>query len=213
VWLYEYITREDGPLELDHFLSRLFGEVLSQPGYGFHDDFDAASTTADLIDSARGFRRIIGESDAPNPEDKSLAQEYVEMAAAGIIADQYLRRWDLDAENAVLLAPAYTFLMSNRPVDVQFWLNVGGHGWTERLYQPLTNPYVLSRQWQPDQKWTDTDEVRVNEESLYRLITGLIHRCRTGIYLGFSELGEQGYDQRGELLDAIQRMLRRLSTE
>ena len=35
--------------------------------------------------------------------------------------------------------------MSNRPVDYQFWLDVGGRGWFERLYQPLTHPYVLSR--------------------------------------------------------------------
>lgn len=210
-WLLDYSTREDGPLELDHFLSRLFGEVLSQPGFGFHADFDAATITADLIDSARGFRRIIDESDAPNPSEQTLAQEYVMMAGAGIIADQYLRRWDLDAENAVLLAPAHTFLMSNRPVDVQFWLNVGGRGWTQRLYQPLTNPYVLSHQWNPDRKWTDEDETRVNAEALQRLALGLIHRCRVGLYLGFSELDEQGYEQRGELLDAFQRMLRRLS--
>lgn len=212
-WLAAYREREDGPLELDHFLSRLFGEVLSQPGFGFHDDFDAATITANLIDSARGFRRIIDESEAPNPPEQTLAQEYVTMAGAGIIADQYLRHWDLDAENAVLLAPAYTFLMSNRPVDVQFWLNVGGQGWTQRLYQPLTNPYVLSRQWPPGRKWTDADEVRVNADGLQRLVLGLLQRCRTGIYLGFSELGEQGYEQRGELLDAFQRMLRRLSAE
>ncbi len=38
LWLEEY--RQGKPAELDHFLSRLFGEVLSQPGYGFHDDLE-----------------------------------------------------------------------------------------------------------------------------------------------------------------------------
>ncbi len=54
-----------------------------------------------------------------------------------------------------MLAPAYTFLMSNRPVDYQFWLDVGSRGWFERLYQPLTHPYVLSREWPAGQSWTD----------------------------------------------------------
>ncbi|MEQ8676802.1 MAG: hypothetical protein RLP44_32745 [Aggregatilineales bacterium] len=213
-WLETYITasQDDTPDELDHFWSRLFGEVLSQEGFGYHDDFDAAEIAANLIDSARKFRQIIGDSNAPAPEGKTLAQEYVEMVAQGIIADQYLRQWEVtDEENAVLLAPAYTFLMSNRPVDYQFWLNVGGRGWAERLYQPLTNPYVLTLEWQAfdDRKWTDMDEVEVANDSLYRLSLGLIRRCRKNIYLGFSELGEQGYEQRGAMLDAIQRMLRR----
>lgn len=212
MWINDYITfaNTDGsePLALDHFFSRLFGEVLSQPGFGFHDDFDAAKVAANLIDSAQKFRWIITESGAPL-EDKTLAQEYVEMVGQGVIADQYLRGWDVEAEDAVLLAPAYTFLMTNRPVDYQFWLNVGGRGWSERLYQPLTNPYVLSVQWQPGRKWTDNDEVIVAQDGLHALTVGLVRRCRKQIYLGFSELGEQGYEQRGELLSAIQRMLKR----
>ncbi|MDX1992756.1 MAG: hypothetical protein SF029_10210 [bacterium] len=213
-WLEVYAQGE--AVELDVFLSRLFGEVLSQEGYGFHNDFDAAATAANLIDSARKFRWIITESGA-TVEGKSLAQEYVEMVGQGIIADQYLRRWELEAQEAVLVAPAYTFLLSNRPVDYQFWLNVGGQGWAERLYQPLTNPYVLSAQWppfgRPDPIWTDEDEVRVSAEALQRVTLGLVRRCRRQIYLGFSELGEQGYEQRGALLEAIQRILRRYAAE
>lgn len=212
-WIEDYIKFTENthtPLTLDHFFSRLFGEVLSQPGFGFHDDFDAAEVAANLIDSARKFRQIIG--DIPL-DGKTIGQEYVEMVSQGIIADQYLRSWAVQSEEAVLLAPAYTFLMTNRPVSYQFWLNVGGYGWSERLYQPLTNPYVLTRNWQEGHKWTDDDEVDVSKEALFRLTMGLARRCRERIYLGFSELGEQGYEQRGELLGAVQRMLRRLANE
>jgi len=213
-WITAYIEAGD-LLELDHFFSKLFGEVLSQPGFGFHDDYDAAAVTANLIDSAQKFRQVIDDSGAP-PEGKSGAQEYVEMVAEGIIADQYLREWTVDDADAVLLAPAYTFLMGNRPVDHQFWLNVGGQGWAQRLYQPLTNPYVLTRHWDPEMRgrvWTDEDEYRVNRDALYRLVLGLTRRCRTLIYLGYSDLGEQGYEQRGLLLNAVQGMLRRLGVE
>ena len=123
----------------------------------------------------------------------------------------------LDEAGALLLAPAYTFIIRNRPVDYQFWLNVGGRGWWERLYQPLTHPYVLSRHWPPsgreDATWADTDEVEAREEALHRLVQGLLRRCRRRVYLGLSELGEQGYEQKGALLRAIQRVLRSLTAE
>jgi hypothetical protein len=207
-WLAKYTEGE--PILLDHFFSKLFGEVLSQAGFGFHTDFDAAETAANLIDSAQKFRQML-EDTGTTLAQQSSAREYVEMVGQGIIADQYLRGWDGTDDDAVLLAPAYTFLLSNRPVDYQFWLNVGGRGWSERLYQPLTNPYVLTRDWPEQRKWTDHDEVEVAQDALFRLTTGLVRRCRKQIYLGFSELGEQGYEQRGELLQAVQRMLMRLA--
>lgn len=208
VWLEQYTQGEASEREsVDTFWRRLFGEVLSQDGFGFHEDYGAAEIAANLIDSARNFRQTI----TILPENKTLSQEYVEMVQSGIIADQYLLSWQMDTENAVLLAPAYTFLMRNTPVDYQFWLNVGGHGWAERLYQPLTHPYVLRRGWVVGRQWTDADEVEASQESLYRLTLGLIRRCRKRIYLGFSQLGEQGQEQRGPLLEALQQMLRRVS--
>jgi len=200
-------------LPFDHFLSRLFGEVLSQEGYGFHRNFDAAEVAATLIESVQKFRWVavdpaglVGEEEG----GKALGQEYLEMVQDGVIAAQYILGWKLQPEDTVLLAPAYTFLMRNRPVDYQFWVNVGGRGWWERLYQPLTHPYVLSREWPRDATWTDGDEFTTRQEALYRLTLGLIRRCRRGVYLGLSQLGEQGYEQKGPLLLAVQRVLRHL---
>jgi len=204
-----------GGIEFDHFLSRLFGEVLSQEGYGFHANYDAGEVAANLIESVQKFRWVAGETRFFPKNlvsgEKHLGQEYLEMVQDGVVAAQYIRSWRLRPEDAVLLAPAYTFLMSNRPVDYQFWLNAGGRGWWERLYQPLTHPYVLSRGWPRDAVWTDTDEVGTRQDALYRLTQGLIRRCRRKVYLGLSELGEQGYEHKGPLLQAIQRVLRRLS--
>jgi hypothetical protein len=195
------------PQELDHFLSRLFGEVLSQPGFGFHTNYDAGQVSANLIESVQKFRWATGENLAA--EGVSVGAEYLAMVQEGVIAAQYVSGWQLEVQDAVLLAPAYTFLMSNRPVHTQFWLDVGGHGWSERLYQPLTHPYVLSRDWEPGRLWTDQDEARIEQDSLGRLALGLLRRCKAGIYLGLSELGEQGYEHRGTLLRAFQRVLRR----
>ena len=206
-----------GHQPFDHFLSRLFGEVLSQPGYGFHRDYDSAEVAANLVESVRKFRWATDGTRFIEGNPISLGEEYIRMVEDGVIAAQYIRSWQLEPEDAVLLAPAYTFIIRNRAVDYQFWLNVGGRGWWERLYQPLTHPYVLSRHWPPadreDATWTDRDEVEAREETLYRLSQGLIRRCRRRIYLGLSQLGEQGYEQKGPLLQAIQRVLRHSSTE
>ena len=78
----------------------------------------------------------------------------------------------------------------------------------ERVYQPLTHPYVLSRDWQKDELWTDEFEFATRQDALYRLVMGLVRRCRNAIYLGLSELGERGYEQQGVLLRAFQRVLR-----
>ncbi|MGC1377391.1 MAG: hypothetical protein WA821_14260 [Anaerolineales bacterium] len=209
-WLEAY--RHEAPQPLDHFLRRLFGEVLSQPGFGFHRNFDSAKVAASLIESVQKFRWAMEpvETELRGLGDLGvLGQEYIAMLQDGVIAAQYVAAWNVAPQDAVLLAPAYTFLMSNRPVDVQFWLDAGSGGWVERLFQPLTHPYVLSRHWPRARTWTDADEVDANNATLTRLLNGLLLRCRVKIYLGLTELGESGYEQRGALLRAFNRVLTR----
>lgn len=135
------------------------------------------------------------------------------MAIDEVIAAQYMPGWQTQDENAVFIAPAYTFLISNYPVDVQFWLDVGNRSWAERLYQPLTHPYVLSRNWFPGKIWTDVEEVETGDQVLYALVLGLLNRCRRKLFLGLSEYNEQGYEQRGPLLQAFHRILQSLVTD
>ena len=161
---------------------------------------------ASLIESVKKFRWAMASSDA---DALTLGREYIAMLNEGVIAAQYLGAWSMEEENAVLVAPAYTFLMQNRAVAVQFWLNPGSDGWVERLFQPLTHPYVLSRSWDNAEGhyWTDADDVAANQATLARLTTGLLRRCKDRLYLGLSELGESGFEQRGVLLKAFQRVL------
>jgi len=206
VWLADYASGQE--TALDHFWSRLFGELLSQAGYGFHDDRDAGQAAARLIESAGKFRRDL---DSVTFEGESPGKAYVEMVERGVLAALHLGPWQAQPEDAVLLAPAYTFLMSNRPVDYQFWLKAGSGAWWERIYQPLTHPYVLTRRWareKADAVWSDADEFEARQAALYRLTLGLLRRCRRRVYLGISELGEQGFEEKGPLLRVIQRVLR-----
>ena len=209
-WLLAY--REAAPLPLDHFFRKLFGEVLSQAGFGYHKNFDSVRVAGNLVDSVKNFRSamepsIVGK-DRP---DFDLGREYLAMLEDGVIAASYLEAWRSENKDAVLVSPAHTFLMMNRPVTYQFWLDPGSSGWFERLSQPLTHPYVLTRGWQPGRVWTDADEVQTSREAMARLISGLLLRCRERVYLGIAELGESGFEGRGELLRAFQKVLQESS--
>jgi hypothetical protein len=212
-WTQAY--RESDPLPLDHFLRKLFGEVLSQPGFGFHTNLDAIRVAASLVESVKRFRMAMEPSGELTGLSNlsALGQEYIAMLNDGVIAAQYLESWRTGDEQAVFVAPAYTFLLTNRPVTVQFWLDAGSSGWYERLAQPITHPYVLARNWEPGRLWTDADEVEQNRDALGRLTSGLLRRCRERVYLGMSELGESGFEQRGELLKAFQKVLQGQASE
>lgn len=205
-WLLAY--RSSSPLPLDHFFRRLFGEVLSQPGFGFHRNLDAARVAGTLVESVRKFRLAMEPAfvNRDHP-DFDIGREYVSVLAEGVIAAQYLESWKTTDEDAVLVTPAYSFLMMNRPATVQFWLDPGATGWYQRLDQPLTHTYVLSREWPEGRQWSFADEERANQATMERLVVGLLRRCRQKVILAVTDLGESGFEERGQLLYAFQGIL------
>ncbi|PKO17173.1 MAG: hypothetical protein CVU39_05310 [Chloroflexi bacterium HGW-Chloroflexi-10] len=202
-WLLIY---QSSQTTLDVFFSRLFGELLSQPGFGYHNDYSSANTASKLIESVQKFRRATLWSF--KNQEVEWAKEYVEMVETGILAALYLESWETPPMDAVYLSPAYTFLMQNRPVSYQFWLDIGSMGWWQRLLQPLTQPYVLSRHWNPQAKWTDMQEYETNQENMGKLVNGLLSRCRSQVFLHTCGYNERGEEERGPLIQTIQRMLR-----
>ncbi len=209
LWLSDYQSAERLPP--DHFLSRLFGEVLAQPGYGFHTHLEAGRLVAELVESARKFRQTLYPDGVENWGD--VSHSYFDLVQAGLLAALYVSSWRDEERDAVFLAPAYTFLMRNRWVDYQFWLDAGSAHWWERLEQPLTHPYVLSRGYPADQIWTDDMEFDSRQSALRRLALGLIRRCRQKIHISICDLSEQGYEQRGIMLRVVQQIIQRHSEE
>ncbi|HVO42279.1 MAG TPA: hypothetical protein VMT34_06640, partial [Aggregatilineales bacterium] len=204
-WIKTYQS-ETGAAPLDHFLSRLFGELLSQPGYGLHRGLEGGRITAQLIASAAQFRQAL----YPGTEQdwNEAGREYLSLVHQGLLSALFAQSWADEDVDAVFLAPAFTFLMRNRFVDYQVWIDTGSNSWAERLEQPLTHPYVLRRSYPPGLPWTDDLEAEAQQELLHRIVMGLVRRCRKGIYLGITDFGESGYEQRGPLLGLFQRVLR-----
>lgn len=194
-------------LPLDTFFDQLASEILSQTGFRFRDSYDEARIVMNLLDSARNFRETISRF-APELAD---GYEYLKMIDDGVLTNQY-PPVELDEQpDAVLVAPAYTFLMGNRPVDYQFWVSIDNPAWSRRPLQPLSNPYILSKQWQHGRIWTDADEQAISQQILNRAITGLLRRCRKQVYFGYSQFNESGFEQVGDLRLAIDDVLRRHS--
>jgi hypothetical protein len=190
------------------FFGKLFGELLTQKGFGYHENMESAALIDQLITSARKFRNF-SKMDGQLVSEE-IGKEYIQMVESGVLAAQYFTPQDDDPKEVVLLAPAYSFLMSNRAVGYQFWLDTGSQGWWERLFQPLTQPYVLSREWQRGRKWSDADEFASNQESMARLVNGLLERCTGKVFFCTTGLNESGMEEKGRLLYCLQTLLKRL---
>ena len=203
VWMNDYATVT--PLPLDHFLTHLFGEMLSRAGYGFYNDLSKGRVASQIIESVNKFRLSAGT--VLDLDYLQSGKEYYLMVKTGVLANQYIRSWTDLPEDDVFLSPAYTFLLNNNPVEYQFWLDIGSRGWYERIYQPLTNPHVLHRNWPLGHPWNDDEEQQQNMDTLDCLTTGLIRRCRKSIFGCLTEKDERGFEQKGDLLLALNKVL------
>jgi hypothetical protein len=224
-----WVERLSPALPLDLFWQQLFTDVLSQPGFGLHQNREGALVADKLIRSARAFREVFeraGLTPQTLPMMRSVVEssgdqspvavpafdlglEYINMLGEDIIAAQYApeREPDIDDDDAVLVTPAYTYLINNFRSRYQFWLDIQSLGWYERVYQPLTHPYVLSRRWERGRAWTEEDEHRTRQMMLSKVIGGLTYRCADKLYLVSSQLSISGQEESGPLARAIQRVL------
>ena len=204
-WLHEYQVSE--PVPLDIFISRCFGELLSQPGFNFHDDFNAARDIAHLVFSIREFRQFTAS--VFDTDEIHAGLEYIRTIQSGLLPASFQSSENKE-NNSVVISPAFTFLMANRPVQYQFWIDIGSMGWWERLNQPLTHPYVLSRNWDKNQHWTDVHEFQTSQETLLKLVQGLTARCTSQVFLNAVQVNEYGSEQRGPLMQALQTLQKRV---
>jgi len=206
--LRDWLLSTDPAEPLGSFLSRLFGEVLSQPGFRFENVVQAGISTAMLMESYQKFTLSLDET--TQSDQKLAGQAFIGSVDSGLIAASYLSEWQSQPGDDILIAPVMSYLMRNEPVDYQFWLNIGSKGWYERLEQPLTHPVVLSRHWQEGKQWTADDEVSYNQANLQRILSGLLLRCKIKVFALTSDYNEAGVEERGQLLTLFQNLFRKV---
>ncbi|MHB1294071.1 MAG: UvrD-helicase domain-containing protein [Anaerolineae bacterium] len=208
-WLERYAA---GPaLSLDVFLSELFADLLSRPGYGFVRHPSRARAYARLVESARKFRQSACGEGEPEGGWSVLSHDYTDLVLGGLASAEYLSDVPETEElpDEVVVAPAYAYLTRDMRSRYQFWIDLGSDGWWNRPNQPVTHPYVLSRQWPVGQPWRDIEEEQARREALGRVVRGLAARCTEGVYLASSELGIGGEEQGVRLERLIQTGLTR----
>jgi hypothetical protein len=103
-----------------------------------------------------------------------------------------------------MVSTIYGYLLAGRPVAVQVWLETAATGWWDIPRQPLSNAFVLDRDWPPGRLWTMDEDYRIRNELLSRIVRGLTARCRQGIILASSDLDRRGIRQDGPLWRALQ---------
>jgi len=196
-----WLEADGGQEPLDHFLRRLFGEVISRPGLGA----DQAAAYARLVSSAAWFREA---APALGLDRDEAGQRFLDMVWDGVVAAAPVEDGaPAEPDGGVLLvAPVYTYLLQSRGARYQFWLDVGSMRWWEPPHQPLTNPHVLARSWPEGDRWTDAVDFATRNDTLRRLVHGLCRRCSKGVYACSSEVEEAGEPQDGPLLRALDRV-------
>jgi hypothetical protein len=175
----------------------------------FREVFERAQLTQEDLPASQYVKVQPMDEGAPGSPPFDIGLEYTKMLDEDIIAAQYAseREPDIADDDAVLVMPTYTYLINNFHSRYQFWLNINSLGWYERVYQPLTHPYVLSRQWKPGRKWTEEDEHRSRQIMLGKVLRGLTYHCADKLFLASSQLSISGQEESGPLGRAISRVL------
>lgn len=201
-WIQRYRS-EDARAPVDQFFSRIFEDVLSRPRFGFHDDLDSMRAANQLVESARSLRWTV---DSDRAAGSDFGVDYLDMVTHGVLGALRVPAWEPPA-NAVLISPVSAYLVRNHPVEYQFWLDAGAASWWERIYQPLTHSAVLNPDWPANAIWTDADEFAARQEIMRNLVIGLLRRTLKTVYVMVTEYSESGFEQRGPLLVAVNRVL------
>jgi hypothetical protein len=112
------------------------------------------------------------------------------MVQQGVVSAQYLI--EEREENAVLLAPIHTYLLSGHHARYQFWMDAGSIDWWRPPHQVLSNPFVLSYRWPAGTPWTEALDYQTRNDILARIVQGLCQRCRDGVYICTSDMESSG---------------------
>jgi len=203
-WLAAY--QSGAPTTLDLFYSRLFGDLLSRPGFALHANPLGARTYGRLVESANKFVQAVGDDESSGGDGEranALGRDYITLLLGGIATAEYLTDTPEPGDDAVILAPAYAYLTRDLHTEYQIWADLASPGWWNRPNQPLTHPYVLSRSWPEGRLWQDSDEDRARRRALGGVLAGLAARCGRRLLLASSQLGIGGEEQTGELERAI----------
>jgi hypothetical protein len=202
LWLSE---NGEHKYSIDGFLARLFYELLALPRYQPRPDYAGAAICDWLVKAAVRLRKAAPALGMTDPIAAGSA--FIDSINQGIVSTSPPDFGHPPDPEGITIATMYGYLLSEKPVKWQVWLDVGSSGWWDIPRQPLSNAFVLSRRWQEGQPWTARDDFEIRNQLLGRIIAGLTNRCHEGVILAMSDIDRRGIRQEGALLRALQAIL------
>ncbi len=201
-WLAANGNRGETAQPPDFFLHSLFNELLSRPPFYDAVQTEKLAAVCDwLIQIASRFRlagdRVISQS------DESVGLALFRGIYGGLVTSNPPAITTPPDPDGIFISTIQTYLLEERPVEVQVWLETSATGWWDLPRQPLSNGFVLDPRWNINQTWTLEDDARIRNEQLSRIMTGLCSRCSQGVFLATSDLDRRGARQEGMLFQAL----------
>lgn len=201
-WLDEHGNRGESTLQPDFFLHSLFSDLLSRPPFYDAIETEKLAAVCDwLIQIATRFRQA-GDRVIENSAE-SVGLALIRGIYSGLVTSNPPAVGSPPDPNGVFISTIQTYLLEERPVAVQVWLETSATGWWDLPRQPLSNGFVLDPRWSINQTWTLEDDARIRNEQLSRIMTGLCSRCSHGVLLATSDLDRRGARQDGPLFQAL----------
>jgi len=198
VWLLE---NGGGRYPIDVFLEQLFNKVLATEQFQPEPDLNAAAICDWLIMTAGRFRKAANRMGFISQAEEGLA--LVEGINKGLVAANPPIIGEPPDPSGVMVSTIYAYLLSGNPVSYQVWLETAATGWWDIPRQPLSNAFIMGRDWDPDRQWTMADDFAIRNELLSNIIQGLTNRCKEGIILANSDIDRRGIRQEGPLWRAL----------
>ncbi len=203
--LREWLETHGNVTEFDRFLHALFTYLLSQPRFQPEPDIVGAAVCRWLVDTATRVRQAAPALGFKTPAE--IGYIFIESIYQGLVSARPPELGAPPDPEGIMVTTMYNFLLSERVVKIQVWLETAATGWWDLLKRPLSNAFVLAQSWEGN-KWTMEDDFKIRNELLVNIIRGLTSRCEEGIILATSDLDRRGLRQEGRLWQALQPVIR-----
>lgn len=133
---------------------------------------------------------------------KYLLTEFIFYLLNGEIADNPDRVIDLDSDK-IKLFTLQKLTEIKYASDYQVWLDITSDKWMKNEFDPVVNPYILSRGYPEEKEWSLMDEEDIVENNLGKSLRLGLSLCKKKAYFLSSEYNITGELQSNDFLKNV----------
>jgi hypothetical protein len=180
--------------EPDRLFQRIFSEILAPV---IEEEQDII-TSRQVIDSAIKFYQAYQR--LPLFQKQPFVKRFLGLLTKGTVAAEALYQEEIQ-KDAVLLATPFALFRNSLSIQHQFWLDCSDHRWFVKDYKELSNPLIMSKDW--DGVWDTAVALEHRRYRASRTLAGLLYRCSGTVKIVESEYSSLGHAQESALPEII----------